>query len=288
MKTARCKKKRNLALTIIFWILVILIIASALLLAHVLSIKKDLQSQFGEGNIETEAVKSEKEEIEIYLPEVYYAVTGFTTEIYNNQVTSQCADITKYNILWSCDIGENLERKYSLTATEEMIGEHELTFCIYDNALNLLTEKTCTLKVIDGNSKRELKIYEIRTAEDFSVEEIQAEVIEIFLEADNVQDGKKNAEMITGMIEEIKSAGIETPIYVINAVYQSEPNPDAFYLMSDLSETLDGYENVYFVPVAIGLDSEYNYEASGAVKPNEAGYHQIADMIFAVFCGTIH
>lgn len=285
MKTDRCKKQRNLVLTIIFWILVILIIASALLLVRVFSRKKDLQSQFGEGNIETEALESETEEIEIYLPEVYYAVTGFPMEIYNNQVTSQCEDISKYNVLWSCDIGENLERKYSLKATEEMIGEHELTLSIYDNALNLLAEKTCTLKVADGNSKKELKIYEIRNIEDFAAEKIQADAIEIFFEADNVQDGKKNAEMIPAMIDKIKSAGIEMPIYVINAVYQKEADLEAFHLISDLSKQLVNYENVYVLPVNIGVDSEYNY---GDTSPNEAGYAQIADMIFAAHCGTIY
>ena len=82
-------------------------------------------------------------------------------EIYNSQITNKCSYITEYNVLWSCDIGENLERKYSLTATEEMIGEHELTVSIYDNALNLLAEKSCTLKVVEGTLQEGFSLLEI-------------------------------------------------------------------------------------------------------------------------------
>lgn len=281
------KKTNNPVVSIMLGILVLLIMVSAIFLYHVLTIKKGLESQFDEINTETNTTVQEKEEIQIYLPKTCYAAVGLPMEIYNTQVTSQCTDITKYNILWNCDIGENLERKYSLTATKEMIGEYELTLSIYDNALNLLAEKTCILKVVDASVKENFEIYEIRNTEEFSGEEIQADAIEIFFEADNVQDGKRNADSIVAMIEEMKAAGVNLPIYAVNGVYLEEPNAEMLYLMSDLSETLSDYEKVYFVPVAIGVDSEYNYEKADVLKPNEAGYHQIEDMILAVFCGTI-
>ncbi len=225
-----------------------------------------------------------KEEIGLYLPEIYYAATGQTMEIYNQQVTSRCADITKYNVLWSCDIGENLERKYSLTATEEMIGDHELTLSIYDNALNLLAEKTCILRVSDGSGGVEPKLYEIKQSEDFSVEEISEDGIQIFFEAQDVQKGQENAEEIVKIIDELRVSGIKKPVYVINAVYQEQPDKEAFEQMSDLSKKLEEYENVYFLPVNISVDSEYNYKDG---LPEEAAYAQIEDMIFALYCGTI-
>ena len=142
-------------------ILIVLIIAAVIMLVQVLSMKKELKPQLDAVNTEQQTTEAENEEIEIYLPETYYAATGLTMEIYNSQITNKCSYITEYNVLWSCDIGENLERKYSLTATEEMIGEHELTVSIYDNALNLLAERSCTLKVVEGTLQEGFSLLEI-------------------------------------------------------------------------------------------------------------------------------
>lgn len=145
--------------TVILGIVTVLIIAAAVMLFQVVSIKKNLKPQ-----LETsKAVQEEtvEEELQIYLPEIYYAATGLTMEIYNSQITNKCSYITRYNVLWTCDIGESLERKYSLTATEEMLGDHELKVAVYDNALNLLAEKSCTLKVVEGTLKEGFSLLEI-------------------------------------------------------------------------------------------------------------------------------
>lgn len=141
-------------------VLVILIVAAAAMLFQVLSLKKSLKPQLDAMKGEA-AAETAEEELEIYLPDVYYAATGLTMEIYNSQITNQCGYITKYNVLWSCDVGESLERKFSVTATEEMIGEHELKVSVYDNDLNLLAEKSCTLKVVDGTLKEGFSLLEI-------------------------------------------------------------------------------------------------------------------------------
>lgn len=271
------KKTNNPVISIILGILVLLIIVSAIFLFHVLTMKKDLQSQFGEINAETKTIVQEKEEIQIYLPETCYAAVGVPMEIYNKQVTNQCADITKYNILWNCDIGENLERKYSLNPTEEMIGEYDLTLSVYDNALNLLAEKTCTLKVVDDNLKEAFEIYEMKDISAFSVDKIQGDAVSISLKADNVQEGKNNAESILTMIEEIRSAGINLPIYVSNSVYQETPDLAAFQLNQDLDEKLAEYEDVYIVPVGICVDMEHYEETADA---------QMRDALYAVLWGT--
>lgn len=281
MRTEESEKRNSLIKTVILAALAALIMIAAISLFYVIQEKENLRVQFGEETGETQNALDQNEKISIYLPETYYAVTGQTVEIYNNQVTDQCSDITRYNVLWKCDIGESLERKYSLSATEEMVGEHELTLSIYDNALNLLAEKTCTLKVTDRKSEQ-LQVYEIRSAgQQFSAQELTGDAIRIFLEADNVRDGEQNAAAIIRMIEEIRAAGVELPVYVINAIYQTEPEQEAFYQMTALSEKLTGYENVYFLPVTIGLDSEYNLEGT---MPGQEGYRQIADIIFAADC----
>lgn len=101
------------------------------------------------------------EKIEIYLPETYYAATGLTMEIYNSQITSLCDYIGKYNVVWSCDIGESLSRKFSIAATEEMLGDHELKVSVYDNEQNVLAERSCTLKVVEGSLKEGFSILEL-------------------------------------------------------------------------------------------------------------------------------
>lgn len=281
-------KRKTIYNTVILVILAILIFVSAMVFLYVLSKKKDLQPQLNAMNEVYEELETENKEIQIYLPEICYAAAGVTLEIYNSQVTDQCNDITRYNVLWSCDIGENLERKYSLTATEEMIGDHKLTISIYDNELNLLAEKACTLKVVDGKLSEEISIHEIRNIEEFSVADIKGDAVQIFLEADNIQIGENHKDDIAVMIDAIRAAGDMRPIYVTNAVYQEEPNLETFQLMAELSGELADYEGVYLIPVGISVDSEYNYEITDAIHPNEAGYAQIADMIFATVCGTMN
>ena len=156
------KKPGKVKFQILLGILLVFIIAVAVMLFQVLSMKKDLKPQLeAMSTVQKDEMVSESEEIEIYLPETYYAATGLTMEIYNSQITNKCSYITRYNVLWTCDIGENLERKYSLTATEEMLGDHELKVAVYDNALNLLAEKSCTLKVVEGTLKEGFSLLEI-------------------------------------------------------------------------------------------------------------------------------
>lgn len=143
-------------------ILIVLIIAAVILLVQVLSMKKELQPQLDAASaVSEEAVTAQEDEIEIYLPETYYVAEGLTMEIYNSQITNKCSYITEYNVRWTCDIGESLERKYSLTATEDMIGEHELKVEVYDNEMTLLAEKACTLEVVDRVLENGFSLLEI-------------------------------------------------------------------------------------------------------------------------------
>lgn len=159
MQSENPEKKEKTYFTALLVSVIAAIIAVLALLVLTFSMKKKLAPQLDAAEISTAA--SAEEEIEIYLPETYYAATGLTMEIYNSQITNRCSDISKYNIRWSCDVGESLSRKYSVTATEEMLGEHELKVEIYDNAMQLLAEKSCTLKVVEGTLKEGFSLLEI-------------------------------------------------------------------------------------------------------------------------------
>lgn len=161
MSEKQTVKTGKMKLPIIVGILILLIVAASILLGLVLSIKKDLKPQLEAAKAVTEEVPEAQEEIQIYLPETYYAAAGLTMEIYNSQITNKCSYISDYNVRWSCDIGESLERKFSVATTEEMIGNHELKVEVYDNAMNLLAEKSCNLKVVDNVIENEFSLLEI-------------------------------------------------------------------------------------------------------------------------------
>lgn len=98
--------------------------------------------------------------VEIYLPDVYYAASGLTMEIYNSQITNQGQHITEYDVVWECEVGEALNRKFRIEATEELLGDYPLTVSVYDENGSLLAKKTSTLSVVEAK-QREFSILEI-------------------------------------------------------------------------------------------------------------------------------
>lgn len=391
MKNERDNKK----FFVIIDILCIMIIVTIVLIISVLSLKK-IKSYLSIGTSEKSITDSE-ELIQIYLPETYYAAAGLTMEIYNSQITNQCSFISKYNVRWICDVGENLSRKYSLSATEEMIGDHELKVEIYDNAMNLLAEKSTNLKIVDAVLENSFSLLEIGdslscdgrlyrrlqglandqiifhgtrnidgflmegrrgfSAEDYLgqtpylIDEgeechpfynpdterfdwnyyrettgFYPDVVQIFLGTNNILS-ENNVEDLASIVDAIRADDVMTPIYVVNTIFQGSQNGlgswktkhgeylskgwdkqqqdrAVFDLMTALSERLAGYEDLYLVPAAISMDSEFGYEITDAaanpyseaaeiyevdpVHPDKAGYYQIADVMFSTFCGTMN
>ena len=92
--------------------------------------------------------------VEIYLPDVYYAASGLILEIYNSQITNQGAHISEYNVVWECEVGEMLERKFSIAAAEELIGDYPLTVTVYDVEGNALAKKTSTLSIVEAKQRQ--------------------------------------------------------------------------------------------------------------------------------------
>lgn len=136
----------------------------AFLLVQNLAEKKALEEQF----TLIEDLQTEKAEILFTLPEKIYAVSGVPMEIYNAQVTGLGADITTFNVLWDCEVGENLERKFSVSPTEEQEGSYPLTLEIYDNSLGLVASQECTLVIVPGNPEKREAAALITTIEELS------------------------------------------------------------------------------------------------------------------------
>ncbi len=135
---------QNKLLIAVTALMVVFALFTAVLTVNVIQMKKNM----GSGNV---AVSSNgTQEVEIHLPEVYYAASGLTMEIYNNQITDQGTHISEFDVLWECEVGESLARKYSVTATDEMIGEYPLAVSVFDTQGNLLAKKESVLKVVEA------------------------------------------------------------------------------------------------------------------------------------------
>lgn len=83
--------------------------------------------------------------LHIFLPSEICVAVGRTIEIYDSQVV---LENDKYHLNWTCAIGKNLKRKFSVTGTTALIGEYSLVLSVYDDSLNLVVSKTATLKIV--------------------------------------------------------------------------------------------------------------------------------------------
>ncbi|WP_099467090.1 SGNH/GDSL hydrolase family protein [Konateibacter massiliensis] len=358
-----------------------------------------MQTQINSNYEETTTkIASIQDEVEIYLPEVIYVANGITTELYNSQITSLGEQIDDYNVTWVCDIGRNMERKFSVTATEELTGEYPLEFCVYDNKMELVASKSTVLSLV-GNSlsgkisiltigdslssdantylhlaelaqgniefvgtkdidgyKSEARLgfsaddylnetyyqyesgnplqpfYNIETGEfDWNYYKATTgcdpDVIEIFLGTNEIDvDPQENGGKIIKIIDLIREADPDIPIYMVNTIYASnqdgigswqsshstallpgrykyEEDKKVYNLMVYLADKLAVYDKVYLVPAALTVDSANDFNTStetespyasstvevpdNGIHPGAAGYKQIADTIYSTICGTV-
>ena len=125
-------------------VLILMVAFMVILIINVIELKK----QIAMGSDKTPTIV--ESEVEIYLPEVYYAASGLTMEIYNSQITKLGTHIGEYDVVWNCEVGEMLERKFSITATEELIGEYPLTVTVYDALGNAVADKESKLCITEG------------------------------------------------------------------------------------------------------------------------------------------
>lgn len=126
-------------------VLILLTLAMGILLVQVSDLRKKIDEK---KTVEVERV-CVNSDLEVYLPEKYYAAAGLTMEIYNSQVTNQGAHITQYDVLWECEVGESLERKFQIAATEDLVGEYPLTVSVYAADGMLMARETSTLCIVE-------------------------------------------------------------------------------------------------------------------------------------------
>ena len=138
------RKIENKLLIAMSVLLAILTVVIGILALNVIALKKNADFT------STGKTTTGDSKVEIYLPEVYYAASGLTMEIYNSQITNLGTHIGEYDVVWDCEVGEMLERKFSITATEELIGEYPLTVTVYDAFGNAVADKESKLCITEG------------------------------------------------------------------------------------------------------------------------------------------
>lgn len=93
-------------------------------------------------------LKKYKPQIEAYLPEDVYVAVGSTIELYNDEVVWSGLR-SGYVCNWDCQVGENLEDRFSITGKEEQVGDYSLTLTVFDYNVNELMTLKSTLHVVE-------------------------------------------------------------------------------------------------------------------------------------------
>lgn len=86
--------------------------------------------------------------VQLFLPEEIYVASGVTLELYNSQISSLGERIHDYNVKWTCAVGKNMQRKFSITGKEELIGSYPLLFTIFDDNGAQVAKASTELKIV--------------------------------------------------------------------------------------------------------------------------------------------
>ncbi len=86
--------------------------------------------------------------VQLYLPEEIYVASGVTLELYNSQISSLGERIGSYNVKWTCAVGKNMYRKFSITGTDELTGTYPLIFTIFDDNGAQVAKASTKLRIV--------------------------------------------------------------------------------------------------------------------------------------------
>ncbi len=95
--------------------------------------------------------------IEISLPERYELVAGDTFELFYRGIV-KVRNIENHYMCVDCDIGQAFSRRYTVTPTEDNIGEHRLTVKVLDDFGEVIGEGETVLRVCMPASEPEKRV----------------------------------------------------------------------------------------------------------------------------------
>ncbi|HBN57184.1 MAG TPA: hypothetical protein DD414_10450, partial [Lachnospiraceae bacterium] len=86
--------------------------------------------------------------VQVFLPENIYVAEGVTIELYNSQISSLGERIADYNVKWTCAVGKNMQRKFSITGTKDLRGSYPLIFSVFDNNGAQVAKASTSLRIV--------------------------------------------------------------------------------------------------------------------------------------------
>ena len=86
--------------------------------------------------------------VQLYLPEEICVASGVTLELYNSQISSLGERIGSYNVKWTCAVGKNMYRKFSITGTDELTGTYPVIFTIFDDNGAQVAKASTKLRIV--------------------------------------------------------------------------------------------------------------------------------------------
>lgn len=86
--------------------------------------------------------------VQVFLPENIYVAEGVTIELYNSQISSLGERISDYNVKWTCAVGKNMQRKFSVTGTKDLRGSYPLIFSVFDNNGAQVAKASTSLRIV--------------------------------------------------------------------------------------------------------------------------------------------
>jgi lysophospholipase L1-like esterase len=92
-------------------------------------------------------ITNSKDEFLLFLPSEICVAFGRTIEIYNSQV-AWCGNIDNYHFKWDCLKFKAMKRKFSITATPELVGWYNLDLTVYDNNMNVVATGSTVIKIV--------------------------------------------------------------------------------------------------------------------------------------------
>ena len=92
--------------------------------------------------------------VRVFLPEKIYVASGVTIELYNNQISSLGERIANYNVKWTCAVGKNMQRKFSITGNDELKGVYPLIFTVFDDNGAQVVKASTTLQIVSALQER--------------------------------------------------------------------------------------------------------------------------------------
>lgn len=108
--------------------------------------------------IKSRYIPDVEKKLHCYLPPEICVAVGRTIELYNSLV---CLEADRYHLDWTCDIGTDYARKWSVTGADGSVGDHTLTLKIYDDDLMVLKTLTTTVRIVADAISAQKKILPI-------------------------------------------------------------------------------------------------------------------------------